>query len=409
MAAILQTLAWAITACSAPLFLDLALSIAGNLIRLIRPGRSHTTTIRSLRMAVVVPAHNEALMIAHTVRSLLAAGCTSATEAAQEPPHSGPQFPVRIYVVAHNCTDRTVEEAARAGAVVVRLDQFQGKGAALRCGFAAARADAAEAFLVVDADTTVRPNLLEAMRQTLESGADAAQCRYELAAPEESGLQARARLRVLAFRGINVARARGRAALGLSAGLFGNGFALTASLLERLPFQADSICEDIEYNARLIAADHRVTWVEETAVYGPLSAPGTAQAAQEARWEGGRLRVARQCSLPLLGAALRSNPAALAMLAELWSLPLSRGLLLLLLAFLLPVHWLHLYAAVCLATTLAYVLESALLGRQPALELAALAAAPLHLLWKLMITPLVLRQSRRRAAWKRTRREAIQK
>jgi hypothetical protein len=37
-----------------------------------------------------------------------------------------------------------------------------------------------------------------------------------------------------------------------------------------------------------------------------------------------------------------------------------------------------------------------------------LAAAPVYLAWKALITPLVLRQSRSRAEWARTKREAQQ-
>jgi hypothetical protein len=55
-----------------------------------------------------------------------------------------------------------------------------------------------------------------------------------------------------------------------------------------------------------------------------------------------------------------------------------------------------------------YVLTAALLGSEPARDLAALAMAPLYLAWKALITPLVLRQSRSRAEWARTKREAPQ-
>ena len=80
-------------------------------------------------------------------------------------------------------------------------------------------------------------------------------------------------------------------------------------------------------------------------------------------------------------------------LADVWSLPLSRGILALLLTAALPVHWLHVFALVCAAIALVYVLESALLGDEPLQDLAALAAAPAYLLWKAAITPLVLLQS----------------
>jgi hypothetical protein len=102
---------------------------------------------------------------------------------------------------------------------------------------------------------------------------------------------------------------------------------------------------------------------------------------------------------------LHGNWRALETLADVWSLPLSRGILALLLTAFLPVHWLHVFAIVCAVIAVLYVLESALLGAEPAQELAALAAAPVYLLWKAAITPLVVRQSRSRAAWARTKRE----
>jgi hypothetical protein len=57
---------------------------------------------------------------------------------------------------------------------------------------------------------------------------------------------------------------------------------------------------------------------------------------------------------------------------------------------------------------LLYVIEAALLGDNPRQDMFALAAAPLHVMWKLAITPMVLRQSRKRAEWARTKREAHQ-
>jgi hypothetical protein len=83
-------------------------------------------------------------------------------------------------------------------------------------------------------------------------------------------------------------------------------------------------------------------------------------------------------------------------------------MLTLLLTAALPQHWLHVYALGCVGIALVYVLESAWIGDEPLLDLAALAAAPVHLAWKAAITPLVLRQSRKHAEWARTRREARQ-
>jgi cellulose synthase/poly-beta-1,6-N-acetylglucosamine synthase-like glycosyltransferase len=242
----------------------------------------------------------------------------------------------------------------------------------------------------------------------LEQGAEATQCRYELELPTGGTGNPLARLRALAFRGMNVMRARGRAGLGFSTGLFGNGFALTAAALERVPFNADSIAEDVEYHTKLVQAGIQVYWVNDAFVLGHSPASGAAKATQEARWEGGRFRVAGRATAQLISAALRGKWRALETLADVWSLPLSRGILALLLTSFLAVHWLHFFALVCTAIALLYVFQAALLGNDPVRDLAALVAAPLYLLWKALITPLVLRQSRSRAEWARTKREAHQ-
>ncbi len=437
---------------TAPLIADLMVCIAGNLRRTHAP---RTARARAVRLAVVVPAHDEEPLIARTVQSLLVAGCSNYRETERletageffEESSSGAKarddlvdvtarlkscpdttsihsagcyvasaadetaaaaWKVSVFVVAHNCSDRTAAAAAGAGARVVELnDPMQrGKGAALRCGFEAARRAGANAFLAIDADSVASPNLISATCAALQAGAAATQCRYELELPPTGPIRILDRLRVLAFRGINVLRARGRAALGFSAGVFGNGFALTAGTLERVPFSVNSICEDLEYHIRLVCAGLRVDWVENASVFAPLIRARSARAAQEARWEGGRFHVATRATGRLFAAVLGGNWRALEMLAEAWSLPLSRGIFALLLTAYLPVHWLHIFAIACAAVVLAYVLEAVFLGVEPWRDLAALAGAPLHMLWKLAITPLVLRQSRRRAEWSRTRREA---
>jgi hypothetical protein len=190
--------------------------------------------------------------------------------------------------------------------------------------------------------------------------------------------------------------------------LFGNGFALTAQTLQRVPFSADSIAEDAEYNTKLSAVGIRVCWVGEAFVHACIPATGSAQANQEARWEGGRVRVASQATHRLLFSVLDGHWRALETLVDVWSLPMSRGILTLLFTAALPVHWLHVFAFACAAIALAYVLESALLGPEPVKDLTALAVAPLYLAWKAAITPLVVRQSRSRASWARTKREVEQ-
>lgn len=399
-----EGLAAAMAVLTAPLLTDLAVCIAGNM----RLGRkTGPAKVREIRLAVVVPAHDEEAMIVRTVRSLLVAGCSSNPSLFAEE-SVATAWSVPVIVVAHNCTDRTAMLAAVAGARVVELNNvvMRGKGMALRCGFEVARSEGANAFLVVDADSMASRNLVAATTRALERGAAATQCRYELELPYSRKATSLERLRALAFRGINVLRARGRASLGFSAGVFGNGFAVADSTFERVPFTVDSICEDLEYHVRLVLARLRVEWMEEAYVHTPLAPDRSAQISQEARWEGGRFHVATRDTGKLLVAIARGNWRALEMLAEAWSVPISRCVLALILAAFLPVHWLHFFAIVGAVLVLAYVLEAVFLGNHPWRDFAALAVAPVHILWKLAITPLVLRQSRGGAEWSRTQREA---
>ena len=57
-----------------------------------------------------------------------------------------------VLVVDDGSSDGTAERAREAGAVVVRQEPNQGKGAALRAGFRRALADGADAILTLDAD-----------------------------------------------------------------------------------------------------------------------------------------------------------------------------------------------------------------------------------------------------------------
>ena len=77
------------------------------------------------------------------------------------------------------------------------------------------------------------------------------QCRYEM---ESTTDRANTRLSALAFRAFNVIRPRGRARLGFSAGILGNGFAISRAVLEAVPYDAFSVVEDLEYHLHLVMA-----------------------------------------------------------------------------------------------------------------------------------------------------------
>jgi cellulose synthase/poly-beta-1,6-N-acetylglucosamine synthase-like glycosyltransferase len=368
------------------------LSLAGVLpVRSPRLDPAQAEQAAALRVAFIVPAHNESTGLLRTLRSLQA-------EAARCP-HT------RIVVVADNCTDDTAQVAHSAGVEVLerQSDTLRGKGHAL--GFAFDAVQAADWFIVIDADTDVTPGFLTAMRAAMARGAQALQCRYGVRDPLDSR---RATLADVALGAWNVLRPRGRSQFGLSAGIFGNGFALSRATLAQVPYTATSIVEDVEYHQMLVRAGLRVQWVDGAEVRGDMPGESAAAGQQRARWEGGRLRLILD-RLPLLAAdVLRGHWRLLDPLLDLCLLPLAWHVSLILLgmalAALAGVVPLLALAGTSLAVVVAHVLIAMPVMRASAAHWRALASVPGYLVWKLALLGGTLRAARRHAQWVRSKR-----
>jgi cellulose synthase/poly-beta-1,6-N-acetylglucosamine synthase-like glycosyltransferase len=388
---LLRTASCVLAAATAPLAIELLALTAGSLLP-ERRRQKHihpVVPIAPQRLTVVVPAHNEELLLSRCVASLLV----------DQPPTSS------VLVVAHNCTDKTVRVAVESGAevLVLRDDGRQGKGAALRAGFRHAVAQGAKVLAVVDADSVVAPGFSAAIAEALANGAEAFQARYVAM----SGSQANVRLTALGFLGFNVIRPRGRARLGMSAGIFGNGFGLHSSALERVPYEANSVVEDLEYHLRLVDAGIRVAFLQNATVSSEMPQNSAAASSQRARWEGGRLRMARVWLPRLLRRAMVRRMILLEPALELACLPLASEVLLLTVCLSLPVPWLRIYAISAFAVILAHVAAAAAESDGGWWDgVRALLSVPRYLVWKLRMLPRTLASSSRNAAWVRTAREA---
>ena len=230
-------------------------------------------------VVVLVPAHDEEGTIAH---------CVQAFEQ-----QTYPRERFRVVVVADNCTDDTASVASRAGAeVLVRDDpSARGKGHALRWAIdqLLARADPPDAVVVVDADSTSDPDLLTGLVGRFEAGAEAVQGE-SLIVGDGSPAQ---ELRAAAFLLVNRARPTGRSMLGLPADLAGNGMLFGRRLLTEHPWSAFSSTEDREYGLQLRAAGVEPVFARGAIVRSPAAPHGRAAEAQQLRWEGGKLHLAR--------------------------------------------------------------------------------------------------------------------
>ena len=353
------------------------------------PSRRRAGGSGRFSLAVVVPSHNEELNIARCVASLHAAGHES--------------LDLTVAVIADNCTDRTAEVARQAGAHVLERfnDRERGKGYALDFAFQQLLREHHEAFLVIDADSEISPNLLAAMADAFRDGVDAAQCRYIV---RNSGESVRTRLMNVALYAFNVLRPRGRHRLGLSAGIYGNGFALSADTLRAVPYTAASVVEDLEYHLALVRAGRRVQFVDDAAVYGDIPVAGAGVKTQRARWEGGRFRMAFEKGPGLLGEVLRGRFALLEPCLDLLLLPLAFHVVLLLLAAAIPFWLARDIGLAGLAVVVVHLFAAIRVGGGSLKDVAVLLAAPFYVVWKILLIPRLVRTSRSGAAWVRTER-----
>ena len=349
------------------------------------------------RFDIIVPAHNESAVILRTVTSLKAI--------------AWPADQFRILVVADNCIDDTAAIALAAGAIVLeRQDANQrGKGYALQFAFRKSRADnLADAVVVVDADTVVSSNLLEAIAARIERGERAVQVHYGVLNPNDSW---RTRLLSIATAAFHIVRSRARERLGVSCGIRGNGWCVSHELLDEVPYNAFSLAEDIEYGIALGLAGVRVAYADEAHVNGEMVSGERASRQQRQRWEHGRFQLIQAKTGQLLAAALR-RPSALCLdlAVDLLVLPLSYVVISVVALFslslvasfwhgeLVPWLWVALSSATAL---LAYVLRGWQLSGIGPRGLLDLARAPFFLLWKIA---LMMRPHNSRE-WVRTDRE----
>jgi cellulose synthase/poly-beta-1,6-N-acetylglucosamine synthase-like glycosyltransferase len=343
------------------------------------------------RMAAVVPAHNEEIHIAATVSSL--GSCAW--------PGNLTEF--AIVVVADNCLDSTAAAARKAGARVIERsdDQRRGKGYALQYAFDRLIAEGFEAFVVIDADTVVEPNLLTAIIEPLDAGADGVQARYGVLNPEVS---VRTRLMNIALMAFNVLRPRGRERLGLSVGILGNGFALTAATLTAVPYDAHSVVEDLEYGLRIVQSGRRIAFADATTVRGLMPASGPGVVTQRTRWEGGRFHMIAHHVPQLARGVVKGQTALIEPMLELMLLPLAFHVTLLLITAAIPFRPARLYALCALALVGLHIAAGIVVGGGGWRDFTALTAAPAYALWKLKTLPKIIRAAALDTPWMRTER-----
>ena len=360
------------------------------------PGPDATVPVRP-RVAILIPAHDEAAGIGATLSSL------------------HPQLVPgdRLVVVADNCTDDTATVAAALGAtVVVRNDPGRrGKGYALAFGFDGLRADPPDVLLMFDADCEAEVGCVSRLASAAWTRSRPIQARYLLTSPDRG---VRSRLSEFAFRVRNLVRPLGMARLGLPCQLMGSGMAFRWSILESVSLASGHLTEDLELGLFLARQGRSPHFCPDAVVSSHLASDPAAAQTQRTRWVHGHLAMV-VAELPrLVGAALRRRDAGLLMMAWDLAVPPFALFVAAVLAFIVLFGALALIGGpawplagvvLVLATTVATMVVAQRGFARDLIRLHEIfVTAPLYLAGKL---PAYLRFAfRRQVEWVRTRRDA---
>lgn len=345
---------------------------------LTRGAKNPPPSDRRGRVAVLIPAHNEAQIIVGTLRS------------AQ--PQLGQRD--RLVVVADNCSDNTADVASAAGAeVVVRSDlSLRGKGYALDAGVRFLERDAPDVVVIIDADCQVAAGAIDRLARMCARTQRPVQALYLMRAVNVPTLMGR--IAEFAWVIKNHARPVGLQRMGLPCQLMGTGMAIPWSCIKTVGLASANIVEDLKLGTDLARAGKAPLFCPDAVVTSTFPASRAGQRGQRIRWEHGHLSVILSVAPRLfLHSVLKQDRNSLALGLDLCVPPL--GLLTLLIAAV----WLAsadlfvrtgLGVPLVIATTSAALLPLVVLaawvkfGRQ-IVSASDLALAPIYALRKLPI------------------------
>lgn len=363
----------------------------------LAPQRPRSLSVTTPSLAILVPAHNEAIGIQRTLEQLILQ---------VEQPQS-------IVVIADNCTDNTADIARVTGVTVLERfnDRDRGKGFALDRGLQYLASQPPEVVVMVDADCDLTPGTIDQIAHQAARTGCPVQSLYLMAKPPQP--QAKDAVSAFAFKVKNLVRPLGLRQWGQPCLLTGTGMAFPWSVVQRVDLASGEIVEDMKLGLDLAIAGHPPQFCGDGLVLGRLPSGDEAATSQRTRWEHGHLQMLTRYVPPLLGASLKQlRLDLLAIALELAIPPLS----------LLVMLWVGVTFATVVATVLDWILPWpglivaiagfflltsifsawAKFGRED-LPAKTLLSIPFYILWKIPLYCKFLRKPE--AEWVRTERD----
>lgn len=361
-----------------------------------------TRGIDPRKFAIIVPAHNEELLIEKVCESLL-----------------NTDYPERfrkIFIIADNCTDSTAKKCSLYPVrVLIRNDTVKlGKGYALEWAFDQINLDDYDALLIVDADTTVDPTVFMVLNRMIEYESKAIQCNIKIPNRYESWVT---QLMHLSRTVNNLLYHYPKYKMGLSSYLMGTGMCFTTDLIKKIRWTAFTLSEDWEYFALLIKRGIKIDFAVHGIVFQQESRSLRQATTQRLRWSKGRFYVVRALGVKLFFQGLWDKnwvmtDASLALIFPNWSLLVNSILIVFGLSLILPsgtISSISIIVSIEMVAIQALILAlGVFLSGDVSGLVKAILMSPIFLVWKCIIDILSITGIYRGKRWIRTERHIPQ-
>jgi len=227
------------------------------------------------KITVLIPAHNEAQVIAETLKGL----------------KSGPARNCRIVVVAHNCTDETAEIARHMAVETLILNNPEewGKGYALAGGIEHLQTEPPDIVVVADADCTLSNDAIEQLASVVAETGLPVQSSYLMLPNEGSGMNQRVSAFAVAV--ANYVRPLGLQRMGFSCGLKGTGMAFPWHIIGQSNLRNGNLVEDVKLSIDLARKGVPTLFCPEAVTTSYFPTTAEAMLSQRTRWEHGHLQL----------------------------------------------------------------------------------------------------------------------
>ena len=238
------------------------------------------------RIAAIIPARNEELVIGKLVESLLR--------------QDYPRALFEVYVVPNNCDDDTAGAARAAGARILNVTgTVRTKGDVLRQAFAQLTGTGKyDAYCVFDADNLVGQGFFRAVNDAVLDGCQVAQGFRDSKNPFDNWVSGSMSV---FFWFMSACYNESRNRLGISCHLNGTGFMVSDEAIRSIGWDTHSLTEDLEFTALCALKGYKVGWMPEARIYDEQTTSFKTSCVQRRRWTAGSLQCMRRYVPRLIG------------------------------------------------------------------------------------------------------------